>query len=329
MIAPAAGGLLVVSVDVLPDDRKRTAAVPDVMEARIDAGRSLHPRPGPAQRGGECAVAGGVGAQRGPLRSWIVHLGVSIAADFLCSYNLSLPNAARRTLIASGAAGAVAASFNTPIAGVLFAQEVILGHFAVEKLRTPLLASVTATILLSQAWLAPPLLLLCPTYQITSYLEVPGLRASRHRRRRGGGETSRSTPRHRSGSPEMPNGRRSAAWQQAGPAIRIIAHPGFLQSARCRLLHHRCGAQGSAADRAHVHPAGRQDRGDPPSGLRPHASAAASPRRRSIPPLDRGRLRPASWPTWFRTSGQPGCARHPRHGRGHRGRARFSPHRPR
>ena len=50
-----------------------------------------------------------------------------------------------RNLVACGAAGGVAATFNAPIAGVFFALEVILGDFGVRSFGTVVLASVTAS----------------------------------------------------------------------------------------------------------------------------------------------------------------------------------------
>jgi CIC family chloride channel protein len=168
MIAPAIGGLLVGLMLQYLLTAKRTAAVPDVIESRVDAGCGLSLGQG-LLNAVASALSLGVGASAGR-EGPIVHLGASIAAD-VCNH-LSLPNAARRTLIASGAAGAVAASFNTPIAGVLFAQEVVLGHFAVTSFVPLVLASVTATIL-SQAWFGNVAAFVVPAYHITSYLEVP------------------------------------------------------------------------------------------------------------------------------------------------------------
>ena len=71
-----------------------------------------------------------------------------------------------------GAAGAVAASFNAPIAGVLFAQEVILGHFSISTFVPLVLSAVVATIL-SQAWFGDVAAFVVPSYRIVSYLEVP------------------------------------------------------------------------------------------------------------------------------------------------------------
>lgn len=51
-----------------------------------------------------------------------------------------------RTLVACGAAGGIAATFNAPVAGVIFAMEVILGEFAIANFSTVVIASVTASV---------------------------------------------------------------------------------------------------------------------------------------------------------------------------------------
>jgi CIC family chloride channel protein len=168
LLAPAVGGLLVGLMLQYLLRPKRTAAVPDVMEARFTYGRGLTLEQG-ALNAAASALSLGAGASAGR-EGPIVHLGASIAAS-ACDL-LNLPNEARRTLLASGVAGAVAASFNAPIAGVLFAQEVILGHFTITSFMPLVLASVTATIV-SQAWFGNVAAFIVPPYQITSYLEVP------------------------------------------------------------------------------------------------------------------------------------------------------------
>ncbi len=115
------------------------------------------------------ALSLGTGASAGR-EGPIVHLGASIAA--LTSRRLNLPRSSRRTLLASGAAGAVAASFNAPIAGVLFAQEVILGHFSITSFVPLVLSAVVATIL-SQACFGDVAAFIVPSYKVVSYLEVP------------------------------------------------------------------------------------------------------------------------------------------------------------
>jgi CIC family chloride channel protein len=168
VLAPAIGGLLVGLMLEYLLTAKRTGAVPDVMEARVNAGRGLSLSQGLLSALAS-ALSLGTGASAGR-EGPIVHLGASIAASACTRFNL--PNAARRTLLASGAAGAVAASFNAPIAGVLFAQEVVLGHFAITSFVPLVLASVMGTIV-SQAWFGNVAAFTVPAYSITSYFEVP------------------------------------------------------------------------------------------------------------------------------------------------------------
>ncbi len=168
VLAPAVGGLLVGLMLRYVLTAKRTGAVPDVMEARVNAGRGLGLRQG-LLGAVASALSLGVGASAGR-EGPIVHLGATIAAAACTHFHL--PNAARRTLLASGAAGAVAASFNAPIAGVLFAQEVILGHFSIRTFVPLVLSSVVATII-SQAWFGNVAAFIVPSYSIASYYEVP------------------------------------------------------------------------------------------------------------------------------------------------------------
>jgi chloride channel protein, CIC family len=168
LTAPAVGGLLVGLMLRYVLTTRRTGAVPDVMEARIHSGRGLGMRQGLANAL-VSALSLGAGASAGR-EGPVVHLGATLAA-FAC-VRLRLPNSARRTLLASGVAGAVSASFNAPIAGVLFAQEVILGHFSARSLVPLVLASTSATII-SRFWFGDVAAFTVPHYHITSYLEVP------------------------------------------------------------------------------------------------------------------------------------------------------------
>jgi len=168
LLAPAVAGLLVGLMLRYVLTGRRTDAVPDIMEARVNAGRGLDLKQGLLSAvASALSLGGGASAGReGP----IVHLGGTIAAA--ASRRFNLPNASRRTLLASGAAGAVAASFNAPIAGVLFAQEVILGHFSISTFVPLVLSAVVATII-SQAWFGDVAAFVVPSYSIASYLEVP------------------------------------------------------------------------------------------------------------------------------------------------------------
>jgi len=68
--------------------------------------------------GGLIALVGGIsGGREGPA----IHLGAASAS--LMGQAFELPNNALRVLVACGTAAAIAGSFNTPMAGVIFAME--------------------------------------------------------------------------------------------------------------------------------------------------------------------------------------------------------------
>lgn len=72
-----------------------------------------------------------------------VHLGA--ASGSLFGQLLRLPNNALRILIACGVAAAIGASFNTPLAGVIFAMEVVLMEYTLAGFTPVIVATVTAT----------------------------------------------------------------------------------------------------------------------------------------------------------------------------------------
>lgn len=168
LAAPAIGGLLVgLMVDRLLPGR-RAGGVPDVIEARANAGGGLHLWPGilSAMITALSLGSGASAGREGP----VVHLGATIGAALCGAFQL--PTAARKTLLACGVAGAVSASFNAPIAGVLFAHEVILGHYAMSAFVPIVIASVAGT-LVSRLWFGDVAAFVIPDHQITSYFEFP------------------------------------------------------------------------------------------------------------------------------------------------------------
>ena len=74
-----------------------------------------------------------------------VHLGAA-GGSFLGQW-LKLPNNTLRILVACGAAASIAASFNTPIAGVIFAMEVIVMEYTIAGFAPIIISAVSATIL--------------------------------------------------------------------------------------------------------------------------------------------------------------------------------------
>lgn len=74
----------------------------------------------------------------------IVQIGSALGSTAGQLFQLSAKNI--KVLVAAGAAAGISATFNAPLAGVIFASEIILGSFAVESLTPIVLASVIADV---------------------------------------------------------------------------------------------------------------------------------------------------------------------------------------
>jgi chloride channel protein, CIC family len=73
------------------------------------------------------------------------HVFLGAAAGSLMGQYFSLPNNTIRTFVGCGTAAGIAASFNTPLAGVIFALEVVLMEYTVASFIPVILAAVVAT----------------------------------------------------------------------------------------------------------------------------------------------------------------------------------------
>jgi H+/Cl- antiporter ClcA len=99
-----------------------------------------------------------------------IHLGA--AAGSQIGTRLGLPNNAVRTLVGCGTAAAIAASFNTPLAGIIFALEVVMMEYTLLSFIPVILAAVTAAGLSTAAYGADPAFILPPMH-LESLLELP------------------------------------------------------------------------------------------------------------------------------------------------------------
>ena len=113
-----------------------------------------------------CIASGGSVGREGP----IVHIGSAIGSAFGQILAVSVDR--MRTLVACGAAAGIAATFNAPIAGVMFAMEIILNDFGVMIFSPIVVSSVTATII-SRACLGNYPAFSVPGYTMVSISEVP------------------------------------------------------------------------------------------------------------------------------------------------------------
>ena len=89
---------------------------------------------------GFCIGTGGSIGREGP----IVQIGSALGSAAGQRFGLSPRNV--KVLVAAGAAAGISATFNAPLAGVMFASEIILGSFAVESLTPIVIASVLANV---------------------------------------------------------------------------------------------------------------------------------------------------------------------------------------
>ncbi len=168
LTAPALGGLAVGLFLHFVMPGRRAHGVADVIEARALTGCRIPVKVGLGSAL-VSAVSLGAGASAGR-EGPVVHLGAMLASALVDLFNLS--HAARRTLLASGVAAAVSASFNAPIAGVLFAHEVILAHYGIRAFVPIVISSVSAT-LIARIHLGDFPAFVIPEYAITSYWEFP------------------------------------------------------------------------------------------------------------------------------------------------------------
>ena len=168
LLAATTGGGLIVGVLLSTISARRTFGVADVIEARALASSKLPFRDG-LKSAGITAISLGFGASAGR-EGPVVHLGATIAAGLARRFHLA--EWCKRTLLSAGVASAISASFNAPIAGVLFAHEVILGHYSTRSF-VPIVIASTAGAIVSRLWFGDSAAFVVPTYIISSYWEFP------------------------------------------------------------------------------------------------------------------------------------------------------------
>lgn len=117
--------------------------------------------------GGAIAIISGHSVGReGPS----IHLGAATAS--LLGQKLRMPNNSIRVLVACGAAAAIAASFNTPLAGVIFSMEVILMEYTITGFTPVILAAVSATAVNWIVFGKYPAFIV-PALELNSHWELP------------------------------------------------------------------------------------------------------------------------------------------------------------
>jgi CIC family chloride channel protein len=160
ILVPVIGGLLVGPVIAKFAPEAKGHGVPEVMQALILRGGRIRPRVAIAKiiASALCIGTGGSAGREGP----IVQVGSALGSSVGQWLNLS--EARIKNLVACGAAAGIAATFNAPIAGVVFAIEVLLSEIQVTVFGNVVVSAVAASIV-SQIFLGSR-----PAFEIPGYV---------------------------------------------------------------------------------------------------------------------------------------------------------------
>jgi len=167
IIIPASGGLCVGLITYYFAREAKGHGVPEVMEAVAVRGGRIRPRIVIAKMfaSGICIATGGSVGREGP----IVQIGASLGSTI--GQWLKINEKRLRTLVGCGAAAGIAATFNAPVAGTLFAVEVILGDFGISQFSPIVISSVSATVV-GQYFLGNFSAFDVPSYSLAHPLEL-------------------------------------------------------------------------------------------------------------------------------------------------------------
>jgi CIC family chloride channel protein len=165
---PAAGGLIVGPLVYLWAREARGHGVPEVMEAVALKGGLIRKRIVliKSLASAICIGTGGAVGREGP----IVQIGSAIGSTIGQIFKISADR--MRTLVGCGAAAGIAATFNAPIAGAMFALEIILSDFGLATFSPIVISAVVATAI-SRHFLGDFPAFSVPAYELVSLWEFP------------------------------------------------------------------------------------------------------------------------------------------------------------
>ena len=140
LLLPAIGGLIVGVVIKLTSPEVRGTGVARVLESILVRGGQIDPKVAVYKTVASSIAIGSGGSlgREGP----VVQIG-SAAGSFFERYVER--HAYTRTLVAAGAAGGIAGTFNAPLGGVMFALEILLAEYYLQNVIAVVLSAVTAT----------------------------------------------------------------------------------------------------------------------------------------------------------------------------------------
>lgn len=164
---PAIGGLLVGPLVYRLAREARGHGVPEVMEAVALQGGVIRTRLVliKALASAITIGTGGSVGREGP----IVQIGSAFGSTVGQLFRVSADRL--RTLVGCGAAAGIAGTFNAPIAGALFALEVILGEFGASQFSPIVISSVVSTIV-TRSLIGDMPAFIVPSYELVSAYEM-------------------------------------------------------------------------------------------------------------------------------------------------------------
>ncbi len=175
VVIPVIGGLVYGPLIYRYAREARGHGVPEVMMAVAAEGGRIRPQVAAVKSVASaiCIGVGGSVGREGP----IVQIGSALASSV--GQWVRMPESRLRILVACGAAGGIAATFNAPITGVFFGVEIILRVLSVEAVFTVMLSAMVADLLSRQFLGDAPFLSGLPSgialHHLSSYLLIAGL----------------------------------------------------------------------------------------------------------------------------------------------------------
>ncbi|MDX8397473.1 MAG: chloride channel protein [Mariprofundaceae bacterium] len=168
ILAPVCGGLLVGVINAYWMPKGEARVIPGVLEALSERGGRISGRKTLAELSSNI-ISVGSGASMGR-EAPTVALGAALASQLGNLFPLTEKQ--MRTMVGCGVAAGIAAAFNAPIAGVLFALEVILADYAIATFTPIVLSAVIATVI-TRAHLGDAAMFSIPEFTLHSSWEIP------------------------------------------------------------------------------------------------------------------------------------------------------------
>ena len=167
LLIPVIGGIIVGPIIYYFAPEAKGHGVPEVMQAILLKGGQIRGRVAVVKALASAITIGTGGSvgREGP----IIQIGSSLGS--VVGQFLRVSPKRLKTLVGCGAAAGIAAAFNAPIAGALFAVEIILMDFAVAQFSPIVISSVMATVI-SHTFEGNFTAFVVPKYQLASPVEI-------------------------------------------------------------------------------------------------------------------------------------------------------------